>query len=248
VHIQGTNPDFNQTELLFRSHGWQEFYSASSPELTKFADQPQGKGPGWGFTDRAVFGCAVEWLKTREARRPFLLTIATMDTHVPYAGGSLLESVHSTDAAFGILWNYIKSTGLSTNTAVLFLADHAPRPDPEYVRLRGASYSWSATDWIAAALYAPGNVAWGGRHAQTLCCQLDVTPMILEMMGIDLVNPFLGLPIFSDREKHELLNGVHFLDDGQLGGEIPTRLGTNEITVARELIQWADEHRQVLPH
>lgn len=247
-HIQGTSSEFNSEKNMFTKHGFKEFYSYESPELGAVSERIPSEDKGltsWGYSDDVVFKFAVEKLKNMDRKKPFLLTVATMDTHTPYNGGELLDGVHSTDRAFGYLMDYIDRSGLGRNTAILFIADHAPRSESDYLHLRNYfSGGDIPADWIAAILKLPGNPEWKKRRIGTVCSQTDITPTLLDMMGIDTPNPFIGLSVFSDRPAHPVLVGLHTMAYDK--GVSCLSVTGKEKRKFSELLEWITYHKRVI--
>jgi hypothetical protein len=66
---------------------------------------------------------------------------------------------------------------------------------------------------------------------------LDLTPTLLDVLGIDTPNPFLGLSIFSDRPHYPLA----------LSREIPTARLTLSEREAVRTIGWTDaDHERLM--
>jgi arylsulfatase A-like enzyme len=248
LHIQGTSSEFNSEKDMFTKHGFREFYSYESSELGAVSERLPSEDKGltaWGYSDDVVFRFAVEKLKTMDRKKPFLLTVATMDTHTPYNGGDLLDGVHTTDRAFGYLMDYIGKSDLGRNTAVLFVADHAPRSESDYLHLRNYfSGGDIPTDWITAIMKLPGNPEWTNKKIDTVCSQTDITPTLLDMMGIDTPNPFIGLSVFSDRPAHPVLVGLHTMTYDK-GVSCLSVYGKDRKKLSA-LLEWVTYHKRVI--
>ena len=101
------------------------------------------------------------------------------------------------------------------NTLILLTADHAMVT--RALRAVDAGMRMSEFDFLTAMLYVPGNERWRGQSTATLCTQLDVAPTILDMMDVDVENPFLGLSIFSERPRYPLAVGREIPPDPVTG-------------------------------
>ncbi len=208
VYIHGWRGQFAGMEEAFvkRQH-FEKFYSLKSRELLNFIKSKAKSNRLW---DQDVFGYAVKMLKEKRPGEPFLMCISTMDFHPPYhphykhpnaEGNNLLNCLYSTDKAFGVLWNYFKHSPYKDNTLLMVAADHAKFPNKEYadIRRRYENFPRKVCDYIVSMIYFPGNRKWKGRSNYTLSTNLDIAPTILDVMDIDIENPFLGLSIFSER-------------------------------------------------
>ena len=71
--------------------------------------------------------------KRHQKSSPFFFTISTIGTHPEHDDyeGKLLDSVKSFDQAFGIFWQYFKTSPFYHNTTVIVTADHAMPPTVE---------------------------------------------------------------------------------------------------------------------
>jgi hypothetical protein len=239
-HLQSDYASFAATARILGRHGYARFYSAEDGELQRRAVHPIAKT--WGLYDEDLFRALAEMLAEEAFRRPFLLTVATTDMHFPYAtlrrhpgthGNALLDAVHSEDVAFGVFWEAFKRSPRAADTLVLLTADHALVRS--LVRSGGADPRLSEFDYLFGALYVPGDPRWAGGGTDTVCTQLDLAPTLLDVMGVDTPNPFLGLSIFSERPRHPLA----------LSREIPTDRWSPEDRAAAQAIGWTPgDHRQ----
>lgn len=242
LHAQSDFGTFAETARLFTRNGYERVLSADSPEVQARASHPMEKT--WGVYDEDLFGEVVELLRRRELKEPFFLSIATTDTHFPYAvlrrhpqsaGNELLDAVHTTDAAFGVLWDYLQTSSYAANTLVLVTADHALVR--RAVRYAQGGDRLSQFDWIAGFLHVPAAPRWHGVSLDTTCSQVDLAPTLLDVMDVDVSNPYLGLSVFGDRGTHPLV----------LGRELPPLEGRPEAERARlEALGWTDVDQQRL--
>jgi arylsulfatase A-like enzyme len=212
VHAQSDHGTFAGTTRLFLRSGWDRALSADDPGLLRSAAHPVEKT--WGLYDEDLFRGVTRLLEDGSLRPPFLLTLATTDTHYPYAvlhrhpaagGNDLLDALHSTDAGFGLFWERFRRSPRAADTLVLVTADHALAG--RTLRRRGGAPRLSRFDRLAGWLHVPGTERWRGTRSDVLCSQLDLTPSLLDVLGLDAENPFLGLSAFSDRPAHPLLPG-----------------------------------------
>lgn len=236
VHVQADFGSFASTKAIFARHGYDRIVSAEDRELLVRVDRPLTKT--WGVHDEDLFAAINRMLDGGGLRPPFLLTVATTDLHFPYtvlarhpgAGGNdLLDAVHTEDGAFGVFWRQFKQSPRAADTIVLLTADHALVR--QAVRRGGADPRVSEFDYVTGLLYVPGEGRWAGQGTDTVCTQLDLLPTILDVMGIDLPNPFLGLSIFSDRPHHPLA----------LGRDVPLDRLTPAARRAADAIGWTSD-------
>jgi hypothetical protein len=241
-HLQSDYASFAATANILGRHSYERIYSAESDELRRRARHPIAKT--WGLYDEDLFRALAAMVDEKAFREPFLLTVATTDTHFPYAtlkrhpgthGNALLDAVHSEDAAFGIFWEAFKRSPRAADTLVLLTADHALVRS--LVRRGGADPRLSEFDYIFGALYVPGDSRWAGGGTDATCTQLDLLPTLLDVLGVDTPNPFLGLSIFAERPRHPLA----------LAREVPTERWSPSDRAAAQAIGWTPaDHIQFL--
>ena len=225
VHIQSGNAGFAGTEHHFRlSAGYDDFISVSD---SKYVDQREYKVNSWGASDIDTFRLASRWLETRQGG-PFFMTISTMDIHHPYSPvvrksgveDNLLNTVFSTDAGFGVFWDYFRTSKYVDNTIIIFTADHPIFPTAEYLRVRGKSVGYY--DKIPLIIYSPFHNSLKGTTDGIRGSQLDIAPTVFELLGLDSANAFMGLSLLSDRNDYPYLFGkVNLASRMQAGEEIP---------------------------
>jgi hypothetical protein len=212
VHVQSDYSTFAETARLFRRNGYVRVLGAESPELQAGALRPLEKT--WGAYDEDMFRTVASLLRDRAIPEPFFLSIATTDTHFPYAvlrrhagtgDNDLLDALHSTDAAFGAFWDYLRASPYAERTLVLVTADHALAR--RAMRWEGGGNRLSPFDWIEGYLHVPGGGRWRGTACDLVVSQIDLAPTLLDVLDVDVENPFLGLSVFSDRPAHPLVLG-----------------------------------------
>ncbi len=221
MHLQGGSGTFVGMRTAFtKRQSYDKFYCRESLDLIKYARYPHNSSH-WGIRDQDVFGFAVKLMK-EGISQPFLMTLSTLDMHPPYdplfthpkaKGSGLLNCLYSADTAFGELWKYFKDSPYARNTVLLVVADHAMGPNSEYIKLLN-QYGQPARrmcDFIPCIMYLPQNSAWRGRVNRTICTNLDIAPTLLDMMNVDVPNPFLGLSLFSERPRFPLPVSNYYL-------------------------------------
>jgi phosphoglycerol transferase MdoB-like AlkP superfamily enzyme len=212
VHVQGGSGIFGGMKELFENkQKYNKFYGFESVELHAYAKNKSKSD--WGLRDEDIFRYAVKLMDENDNKKPFLLTLSTIDVHPPYdalytspasRGIKLLNCLYSTDKGVGVFWDYFKKSRYYNNTVVVVIADHAMGGGVDYDSFLGKfkKDSHSFCDFITCFIYLPGNDKWKGKKNSTFCTNLDMLPTLLDMMNIDCENPFLGLSIFSDRLKY----------------------------------------------
>jgi arylsulfatase A-like enzyme len=170
----------------------------------------------WGARDPEVLDFTLEMLRSRSDRRPFFLALATLAVHHPFglpepgfAQGShghrrnqLANVTRYSDDALADFLEELLADPRFENTVVLVASDHGINwfdPHPEGRQ----SVLWEDLVWVPMALLgeswnaAPGVVAEVRQLA-------DIGPTVLDRLGIELPNPFVGhslLRRFGERES-----------------------------------------------
>lgn len=215
VHVQGGSGTFvGMRDTFLKRQSYDAFYCRESVELLAHARYRHNR-EHWGVRDEDVLSFGVRLMKEDRIKRPFLMTISTLDMHPPFdplfrhpaAGDSpLLNCLYSADRAIGVLWDYFLNSPRAGDTLLVLVADHAMGPNAEFLELvkHRKRFDGIHCDFIPCVFYIPGERRWRGRKNATLCTNLDIGPTILDMINIDTPNPFMGLSIFSERPFYPL--------------------------------------------
>ncbi|MEE8474360.1 MAG: sulfatase-like hydrolase/transferase [Myxococcota bacterium] len=169
----------------------------------------------WGARDRDVLRFTYQMLKNREHPAPFFLALATLAVHHPFGlpeeqfarkrhsdrSNQIANVIRYSDDVLGEFLDTLLSDPEFENTIVLVASDHGINwfdPHPEGRQ----SVLWEDLVWVPMALLGdawrvdPGVVSEVRQLA-------DIAPTILDRLGIELPNPFIGhslLRRFGDRE------------------------------------------------
>lgn len=158
----------------------------------------------WGLKDRDLFDVAYKKMAERDDPRPFYMTIATLSMHHPFklpekefeAGdhkdkkNQLSNIAKYSDDALGEFLDKVTNDEKLENTIILISSDHGinwfyPHKDREQNIL------WEDLVWIPIALIGKN---WNTEpEAVDEVRQLaDIGPTILDRLGIEVPNPFIG--------------------------------------------------------
>jgi phosphoglycerol transferase MdoB-like AlkP superfamily enzyme len=212
IHVKGGSGVFGSMRSSFiNKQSYDEFYAWESVELQMHVKG--GRKQGWGLRDDDVFDFAASLMRENKIQEPFMLTINSLDMHPPYdpahthpnaKGINLFNAIYNTDRGFGVLWNYFKNSRYRDNTVLIITCDHAMGLGKELKEFFAAidHKADMYCDIIPCFFLFPGDNPWKGKTNNTPCSNLDITPTILDMMDIDVENPFIGLSVLSDRRKY----------------------------------------------
>lgn len=193
----------------------------------ELAKKISGEPLSWGYSDHQLFPAMMTMM--RDLPQPFLMMLATVDTHPPYnlpkdavnfGDGSqpVLNMFHTTDDAFGIFWDDFKKSSLAENTIVIAVADHAIFPaalTKDVFPDDAGKLTYYDENFLA--VYIPDTVL--PKTIDRYGSGIDFAPTVLQLLNVNVANSFEGYSLFGDRERYPNLLGMH-----ELG------LYTNQIT------------------
>lgn len=193
------------TSALF---GWQH-ESESSEELGYDSVHAQGPPPAG-----EVVGAFREWLlRERRVSEPFFAQIGTFETHTPYDFGGatptdpdrvwlpphvadtpatrehfagLEGSLAVLDSAVGTVLDALEQAGIADDTIIVFASDHGV----EAGRAKWTSYDPGLE--IATLIRWPGGGVSGGRAVDAVTSNVDITPTLYDLLGLEPDPTFEG--------------------------------------------------------
>ncbi len=184
VYLGGAPISFSNKGLFYRLHGFNQALGLRQLEATHDGKLPEA---GWGLYDSALFSVALQRYEQLEAaRKPFNLSLITLDTHPPdgrpspgcprYAASSnsMLQAVHCTDYLVGRFVAALAKQPDWKNTIVVIMSDHLMmRNDAQ--RLYPKSYDRRPSLLVL-------NAGQGVRPVRMY--HMDVAPTLLSLMGV----------------------------------------------------------------
>ena len=169
----------------------------------------------WGLRDRDLFDFAYEEINKRDDSRPFYMTIATLSMHHPFKlpekefeisdhddVRNQLSNIarYSDDALGNFIKNVLENEKLE-NTIIVISSDHGINwfyPHKE----REQNILWEDLVWVPLALIGKNWNVEPGRIDEVR--QLaDIGPTILDRLGIEVPNPFIGHSLLRRAGKRE---------------------------------------------
>jgi phosphoglycerol transferase MdoB-like AlkP superfamily enzyme len=154
---------------------------------------------GWGLRDKDLYASTLKILRSRtDKKRPFFLAIATLSLHFPMLlpdpryeflphttyDNRVSNILRYADDALGDFIEEIQRDPEFKNTIVLVAADHG-------LMGRVPDSASEIVTWIPIALIGKGWNIPPQRIAE-IRQSLDIAPTILDRLGIEVPNPFLG--------------------------------------------------------
>jgi hypothetical protein len=154
----------------------------------------------WGVVDKVFFDGASEYIKELHSQSsPWMLTLLTVGTHQPYAvPDSLANSFPSRkeatvdllDQAVANFINQLRSDGVLQDTLVIVTSDE--------------SHGSPLADWISSwglALVLAPEQATLPRIKQGGYGLVDITPSVLDYLGISIPKSVIGRSLFRQYQK-----------------------------------------------
>lgn len=172
---------------------------------------------GWGAPDVLTFEHALNRLE--QAHNPFFAEILTLSNHYPFdwewpieypselgqgegTYGNYRKGMYYTDHAVGEFWSRFKQSRLAEDTLVIFAADHgiwtfSPEQQEAPESVRYETY-FRLPFIVVGPDILPGVVESSPRS------QVDLAPTVLDYLGLDAPNAFLGASVFSDSKERPI--------------------------------------------
>lgn len=228
--IRGATKYYVGENTTFKKFGYgtifaKEEFARQFPAFTK--DNPK-LYKSWGYTDNYVFDEGFERLKAAKPNDKLLLTLLTLDTHVPGGRCSMppppedpenptLYSVNCLDQLLGQFMDRIQRENLlKDDTAILLVADH---PYPAYSKIPGANFQTSFVlkpNLIPFLMITKNKLplmAKQGSHVDIAATLLNLAnlPTPPYYMGKSLISNPNPIPVGQDRENgYMVVNGQFF--------------------------------------
>jgi phosphoglycerol transferase MdoB-like AlkP superfamily enzyme len=191
----GGKSTFDNMRACFRSNGFDTIY-----------DQDDFKNPiftgTWGVSDEDLFARAHEVFKS-QGDKPFFALVLTTSNHDPFEfpdgrielyeqpKATRYNNIKYADFAVGKFFELAKKEAYYTNTVFLIIADHS-------TRLRGQDLIPIEKFHIPGIIIAPHLAP---RAIEKIASQIDMTPTLLDIMGISTELPIIGRPLLSLPEQ-----------------------------------------------
>ena len=184
VYMGGAPIVFSNKDLFFHLHGYDEALGLQELEAGAGGKLPES---GWGLYDSVLFKLALaRYQQLAAARKPFNLTLLTLDTHPPdgrpspgcpkYAASSnsMLQAVHCTDDLLGNFIDALSKQPDWKNTVVVIMSDH--------LMMRNDAESLFPRNYHRQPSLLILNAGEGARPARMY--HMDIAPTVLAAMGV----------------------------------------------------------------
>jgi phosphoglycerol transferase MdoB-like AlkP superfamily enzyme len=197
---------WDNKEGFFRKHGIDRFVGTEDYVDPTFVD------PVWGVSDHDVFTRANDEFRAMAAKGPFFAAILTLSNHSPFnlpdplpfkrvEAGTDLEGRHTAmryaDWALGEFFRQARKEAYFSNTLFVLTGDHGFGVPPALTDLQLDRFH------VPLLFYSPRLLPSGGERRTTVASQVDVTPSILGLLGVDIPHQSWGRNLFSPLLKDE---------------------------------------------
>ena len=166
-------------------------------------DEPTGDALHRQRSGEAVVDAALAWLG-QPRTRPFFCWVHLFDPHFPYLDHAdlfddeFVERPYDAEIAYvdrqvGRLVDFLKTHGLDAQTLVVVVGDHGEGLGEHVERTHGSTL-YNATMHVPLLFRHPAKLAPGRRMATNVSL-VDVSPTILELLGVADSRPITGKSI-----------------------------------------------------
>jgi phosphoglycerol transferase MdoB-like AlkP superfamily enzyme len=215
--LGGADSGFSGKRLFLNAHHFDEVWGWERWGKTPvYADE--GRRNAWGLNDTDLMREAVARLPQLAAHPPFHLSLLTVNTHEPgfqapdcaeyRPGRTMLNAIHCSDHAVGLLLDALRTGGYLENTAIVIMGDHMMFPSPESAEALGpAAAGWFGK--VFMAVYWPGGPMPG--RIDTASYTPDFAPIALDVLGFRPIARFpFGRSPISAPDPRKTLVAAHF--------------------------------------
>lgn len=191
---------WDNKEGFFRRQGVDRFIG------TKDFINPTFVDPVWGVSDHDVFTRANEEFKAMVSRGPFLGIVLTLSNHAPFnlpdplpferirTGDSMegrFNGIRYSDWALGEFFRQASNEQYFKDTLFIITGDHGFGVPPMITEMQLTRFH------VPLLFYSKALAGLEGKKLQTVASQVDITPSILGLLGMDSPHQCWGRNLFS---------------------------------------------------
>ncbi len=195
-YLQGSSLSFSGFSNMLRQHGFDEY--AGREELLSEDPSREKDITNWGISDEELFNIARDKLKKiSKDGKPFVLAMATIDTHPPSGylnrscpkrHGDLRDMYSCTDQLMGEFIDWVKRQDFYKDTVIVVVGDHLLMRNSLYDEFL---YKQNHRELLNLFINSAVTASVKDRPFSTL----DFAATILEAMGIRLPDHRYGLGV-----------------------------------------------------
>lgn len=229
--MHANNKSFWNRDIMYKSLGYQQFYSSTSYNIT------DENSVGWGLKDVPFFQQSVDLMK--DMPKPFYSKMLTLTNHHPFIldeSDKLIDeytsndktvnryftTVRYQDEAIKEFINKLKEEGLYDNSIIIMYGDHYGISEnhneamSQYLGKEVTPFVNAELQKVPFIVHIPGITDGGkGKVFSKVGGQIDVRPTILHLLGIDTKQDIqFGEDLFSpDHRNFSVFRNGQFVTD-----------------------------------
>ena len=226
--MHANNKSFWNRDIMYQSLGINEFYDVDSYEIN------EGEAVNWGMKDIPFLKQSADLIA--EMPEPFYTRLITLTNHYPfdldeedmiipqYTSNSrtlnkYFQTVRYMDEAIKVFFDDLKEKGLYDNSIIVMYGDHYGISENHnkamgmYLDKEITPYDNAKLQRVPFFIHIPG---YGqGKEVKKVSGQLDISPTLLHLMGIDTQGDYqFGTDIFSpEYEEFVIFRDGRFITD-----------------------------------
>jgi lipoteichoic acid synthase len=226
--MHANNRSFWNRDIMYSALGIDKFYDLESYQVG------EGQAVNWGMKDIPFFNQSVELMK--DMPQPFYSRLITLTNHHPFeldeedmfipqynsnsnTLNKYFQTVRYMDEAIKVLFNDLKKSGLYDNSIIVMYGDHYGISENHnkamgmYLDKEITPYDNAKLQRVPLFVHIPG--AGNGQTVDDVSGQIDLSPTILHLMGIDTKDDMkLGADIFSpDHEEFVIFRDGRYVTE-----------------------------------
>lgn len=235
--LHGYKGEFWNRENAYEGQGFETF---------KFEkDYTIKESVGFGLTDKDFFDQSIKYIK--ELSKPFYIFMITLTNHHPYDLPSnenklventngifeeYLNTVHYSDEAIGNFVNKLKEEDLYEDSIIVIYGDHmgiSPNlDDGDISNFIGREYDFDESMNIPFIIHIPNSNL--NEQISKVGGQIDFTPTLLNIMGIDFNNRYTyGNDLLNLEEEGFIASQTYMLKGSFIQGDIVFRMSRSGV-------------------
>ncbi len=194
---------------------------------------PYNHQVGWGVDERAMIEPGIEFIDMDRAR-PYFLVFLPVNPHHPYAipddrfritgdpddgpdyrarnWHNYLNSLHYSDVSLGMLVDALERRGLMEDTLLFLFADHGEAFYQHKMNYNHPLFIYQENVHVPFLIYNK-ELFPGPRYFDGTTRHIDITPTILDILGIQQIPEQEGVPALSPHREQLALLHTSWKDD-----------------------------------
>lgn len=148
--------------------------------------------PAAKFSDDASFEALPEFLKRSIGRVRWEYRYSSPEMYQKMVK-RYYRAISSVDKAIGMVYQTLEEAGIADNTVVIYMSDNGYNVNER--QLAGKWFGWEEDLRIPLIVYDPRNKASHGTYIDEMVLNIDITPTILDLAGLQAPASYQGKSI-----------------------------------------------------